>query len=76
MIFPVIGLGLAALVVVLALGWVRRRARGGAERRLSAAAGAAPAERLIRFEQERSPGLSREEAARRAYDRLGADRTR
>ena len=76
LLFPVIGLGLAGLAVVVVLAWVRRRGKGGAERRLRAAAGDGPAERLIRFEEERSPGLSREAAARRAYDRLIADRTR
>jgi len=49
---------------------------GGAERRLRAAAGDAAAERLIRFEQQRAPDLSRAAAAERAYDRLIADRTR
>ena len=70
------GIVLFVVVAVVALVWFARMQKGGAERMLKRAAGADAAERLIRFELSRDPGLSRADAARRAYDRLISDRTR
>ena len=63
------GLLLCGVVVVVVIVWLARAQKGGAERKLKQAAGADAAERLIRYELTKTPGLSRSDAARRAYDR-------
>lgn len=70
------GILLCVIVTVIALVFLARAQRGGEERRLKSAAGADAAERLIRYEQSKTPGLSRPAAARRARERLEADRLR
>jgi len=70
------GIVLCGLVAVVAIVLYAGARRGDDVRKLKSAAGAEAAERLIRHEQAKASGLSRSEAARRAYDRLIADRTR
>ena len=70
------GLLLCVVVAVVVIVWLVRAQKGGAERKLKQAAGADAAERLIRYEITKTPGLTRSDAARRAYERLIADRTR
>ncbi len=70
------GILLCVVVAVVAIAWFARAQKGAAERKLKQAAGADAAERLIRHELSKTPGLSRADAARRAYDRLVSDRTR
>ncbi len=70
------GIALCVVAAVVLWFWFARAQRGDEERRLKSAAGADAAERLIRYELSKSPGLSRPEAARRARERLEADRLR
>lgn len=70
------GIALCVVAAVVLWFWFARAQRGDEERRLKSAAGAEAAERLIRYELSKSPGLSRPEAARRARERLEADRLR
>jgi hypothetical protein len=70
-----------ALVVFLAIVWfgvsMRRQARlRTPERQLERMVGSETAERLIRFEREREPGLSTDKAAQRALERAEYDRGR
>jgi hypothetical protein len=66
----------AALVLWFAAR-LRRRARWlSPEQQLIRMMGAVGADRLIKYEQDRNPHLSRREAARRALDRAEYDRGR
>jgi hypothetical protein len=72
---------LVVVIVVAALLWLargthRRASLRTPERQLARMLGADAAERLIRFEQERQPGLSRARAAQRALERAEYDRGR
>jgi len=72
---------LVIAVVVAALVWLARGAgrqasRRSPERQLARMLGADAAERLIRYELDRQPGLTRASAAQRALERAEYDRGR
>lgn len=76
-----LGALLLLAVVIVAIGWwlsksARRVGWRAPERQLERMLGRDAAERLIRYEQERSPGLPRARAARRALERAEYDRGR
>ena len=70
---------LIVLAAVALIVWVWRRAASGPSRSAQAQlhgiclGNAAQAERLIAAEMTRAPGITREEAARRAIDRYRRD---
>jgi len=72
---------LVIVIVVVVLLWLARGAgrqvkRRSPERQLARMLGADAAERLIRYELDRQPGLSRASAAQRALERAEYDRGR
>jgi len=71
------GLILCVVIALVVAFWFRRRAGDEEERKLRSAAGSDEvAARLLRHEMVRDPKLTREKAARRARERLEADRGR
>jgi len=72
---------IVVLLAVAALAWLvaglaRRNRVASPERQLTRMFDAAAAERLIQFERQRNPSLSRAQAARRALERAEYDRGR
>ncbi|HET6348245.1 MAG TPA: hypothetical protein VFH88_04100 [Candidatus Krumholzibacteria bacterium] len=67
---------MVAGAVVLILLSMRRMQSNAMERHLAARVGGPRAQSLIEFEMEKTPGLTRSEAARRALDRWEYDQTR
>lgn len=77
-------MGFELLVIAAVVGvivWVvsrtaRRSSWRSPERQLERMVGRDAAERLIRYEKERTPGLSQAQAAKRALERAEYDRGR
>ncbi len=73
---PLVAFAVVVILVWLAARMTRRALWRSPERQLARMMGPDGAERLIRFEQNRSPGLSRRQAARRALERAEYERSR
>jgi hypothetical protein len=76
LLVPAVTVAVLGAVTWFAIGLRRQARMQSPERQLERMVGSEAAERLIRFERERDPGLSAVKAAQRALERAEHDRGR